>query len=95
MKAQSFRERERQYSSNHRAKFSPERRRANITVGCAIASGKLTRLPCETCGSRRYVEAHHDDYAKPLAVRWLCKSHHRQHHVKFGPGLNAFRAMAA
>jgi hypothetical protein len=23
-------------------------------------------------------------------VRWLCKSHHRQHHVKHGPGKNAF-----
>jgi hypothetical protein len=24
--------------------------------------------------------AHHEDYAKPLEVIWLCKSHHRQRH---------------
>lgn len=85
-----FRRREREYSNNHRAKFSDERRRAHVAAGCALAAGKLIRQPCEVCGSGRYVEAHHDDYAKPLDVRWLCKSHHRQHHHKFGPGKNAF-----
>lgn len=72
------------------AKFTPERRRANSLVGTAIANGTLTQQPCETCGSRRNVEAHHDDYARPLDVRWLCKSHHRQHHVKHGSAPNAF-----
>lgn len=85
-----FRAKERDYSRRHAATFSPERRRANILVGCALAKGELVRQSCEVCGSRHYVEAHHDDYARPLDVRWLCKSHHRKHHHQFGPGKNAF-----
>jgi ribosomal protein S27AE len=41
----------------------------------AIANGELVRQPCEKCGSSR-VQAHHDDYAKPLEVRWLCRPCH-------------------
>nr|DAD85891.1 MAG TPA: hypothetical protein [Siphoviridae sp. ctGdK3] len=26
------------------------------------------------------LEAHHDDYSKPLQVRWLCRRHHKQLH---------------
>ena len=45
-----------------------------------IRSGKLIRQPCEVCGTNEKVEAHHDDYTKPLEVRWLCKKHHAEHH---------------
>jgi len=31
---------------------------------------------------RRNIHAHHDDYSKPLQVRWLCDLHHREHHRK-------------
>jgi hypothetical protein len=33
---------------------------------------------CEICGKK--AEAHHDDYGKPLEVRWLCFKHHREWH---------------
>lgn len=54
----------------------------------AIRKGKLTRQPCEECGAEK-AEGHHDDYAKPLEVRWLCRTHHRQHHAKHGEAPNA------
>lgn len=37
--------------------------------------GKLIPKPCEVCGSLK-VEKHHDDYSKPLEVRWFCREHH-------------------
>ncbi len=38
--------------------------------------GLLKRKPCEVCGTWDNLERHHDDYAKPLQVRWLCRKHH-------------------
>ena len=43
-----------------------------------INDGRLTRRPCEKCGAK--AQAHHDDYKKPLDVRWLCPKHHGEHH---------------
>lgn len=57
----------------------PERNRANLTARRAIRSGKLVPQPCEACGKTKVV-AHHDDYSKPLSIRWLCQSCHIQHH---------------
>ena len=52
--------------------------RAQPKVMAAIASGKLTKKPCEKCGAE--AEAHHDDYNYPLKVRWLCRKHHAEWH---------------
>jgi hypothetical protein len=56
-----------------------EVRDAHDAVERAIANGTLVRQTCEVCGYER-VDAHHDDYTKPLDVRWLCRSHHLKHH---------------
>jgi hypothetical protein len=78
-----YRAHEAESSKRARALYSEERRRASVLTGCAIASGLLVRQPCEVCGcGRRKADAHHDDYSRPLEVRWLCRSHHRQHHVR-------------
>ena len=46
----------------------------------AVHDGLLIKQPCEVCGTEEDVQAHHDDYDDPLDVRWLCKTHHREHH---------------
>ena len=58
-----------------------EKRAAHVMVGNAVRDGKLIKQPCEVCGSP-YVQAHHDDYAKPLDVRWLCVPCHNAHHSR-------------
>ena len=56
-------------------------RLAHQTAALAIKSGELHRQPCEVCGETDLIEAHHDNYDKPLDVRWLCSRHHRQLHA--------------
>ena len=63
------------------AEKNPEKRSAHIKVGNAIKSGNLIKGLCEICGSSN-VHAHHDDYSKPLDVRWLCPEHHSLEHSK-------------
>jgi ribosomal protein S27AE len=58
---------------------NPEKWKARNAVNNAIRLGKLERQPCEVCGAPK-VQAHHEDYAKPLDVRWLCRTHHWQEH---------------
>lgn len=63
-----------------RREFYVAKRAADVAVRNALAAGVLVRGECERCvrGSKRRAEAHHDDYSKPLDVRWLCRFHHRQ-----------------
>lgn len=58
------------------------KRTANLAVLNAIKEGKLTRMPCERCGSRAI--AHHEDYNAPLSVTWLCSLHHYERHQAIG-----------
>lgn len=55
------------------------KRVAHLAVFDAVRNGTLVRLPCEVCGENRAM-GHHDDYTKPLEVRWLCARHHYEHH---------------
>ena len=56
----------------------PEERRAHLAVRRALRDGTLVRSACEFDGPecRGRMEAHHEDYSKPLDVRWLCQYHH-------------------
>jgi hypothetical protein len=38
-------------------------------------------VECSLCGARGRIQGHHDDYAEPLAVRWLCRTCHVQYHT--------------
>lgn len=75
-----FRSAENERQKQARAGWSAERRRASNIVHTALYRGQLVRRPCESCGSHR-VDAHHDDYAAPLNVRWLCRRHHKLLHL--------------
>lgn len=56
--------------------------RAYKKVENALANGTLMKESCEVCSAAR-VHAHHDDYDKPLEVRWLCQPHHAEIHRKY------------
>ena len=52
---------------------------AHNAVARAIAAGSISRQPCERCGNQNS-QAHHDDYSKPLEIRWLCDVDHKERH---------------
>lgn len=74
------------YVKEWRKRF-PKKYHAHVLVGNAIRDSLLLKQPCEVCGDIKVV-AHHDDYDKPLEVRWLCQAHHVQWHKENGEGLN-------
>ena len=58
---------------------NPEKRNATITVNNHKRDGKLISKPCLICGDKN-VQAHHEDYNKPLEIIWLCDKHHKELH---------------
>ncbi len=76
-----------EYIRKYKEKY-PNKYRAKTLVNNAIRDGKLHREPCDVCGANEWVHAHHDDYSKPLNIRWLCSAHHSQWHKENGPGKN-------
>lgn len=59
----------------------PMKYAAKVITRNAIRDGKLIRAEsCSECGSKEKVEGHHDDYSKPLEVRWLCEKCHKAWH---------------
>ena len=75
---------------NEWAKKNKHKRNAHCKVARALLNGVLTRpLKCEKCGKETKIEAHHDDYAKPLEVLWLCTECHANRHkeLKWGQSL--------
>lgn len=65
-------------SKKHEIKYPLEiaARRKAIS---AVYSGILKREVCIKCGDTK-VQAHHEDYNKPLDVVWLCSKHHHELH---------------
>lgn len=51
-----------------------------------LSRGKIRRQPC-VCGSRKNLVMHHNNYARPLDVVWLCAATcHRQLHRYYVQG---------
>lgn len=59
---------------------NPLIRKVGSAVNAAIRNGTLTRRPCRDCGALK-VQAHHEDYSKPLDVIWLCQKCHKAVHM--------------
>lgn len=57
---------------------------ATVAFTKAVRDGNLVRPErCDSCGLVCTVDGHHEDYAKPFEVRWLCRScHHGQHRAE-------------
>jgi hypothetical protein len=55
-----------------------EKKRANVELRRAIVTGIVVKpISCSACGAVGCpIEGHHDDYSKPLSVRWLCTKCH-------------------
>ena len=64
-----------EYQRKYRSK-NQDKYKARGIVNNAIRDGRLKKQPCEICGSKKS-QAHHDDYSRPLDVRWLCFAEHR------------------
>ena len=62
------------------------KRKAHKIVEYALMRGDLIREPCERCGTTDNVQAHHDDYSRPLDIMWLCPSHHGDRHSELRCG---------
>jgi len=59
----------------------------------AIKSGLLVRPDvCSMCASQgnrqNPILAHHDDYAKPIEVRWVCRECHKRLHYPLASGVS-------
>jgi hypothetical protein len=65
------------------------KRAASTIVGNAVRYGKLIKpVNCSTCNKEARLHGHHDDYAYPMVVRWLCSECHFDWHKLNGSGLN-------
>ena len=66
---------------NHFYRGGPKsEKRAHRLLETAVRNGVVIPRGCEVCGKE--ASGHHDDYNKPLDVRWLCKQHHFEWHEK-------------
>lgn len=85
---ETYKARDKRYYARHREeklqylkqwrKSNKHKLDAHALVRQAIRRGVLTKQPC-FCGELQ-VDAHHEDYAKPLDVHWLCRRHHELIH---------------
>ena len=65
---------------NYKEKY-PIAYAAHVMTRNAIRDGKIKqRKTCTVCRKKGQLHAHHDDYTKPFAVRWLCIPCHVKWH---------------
>ena len=66
----------------YRKKF-PMKYAAHVIIRNYVKNKRIIpALNCEECNSTQKIHGHHDDYTKPLEVRWLCEKCHKNWHTK-------------
>jgi hypothetical protein len=60
-----------------------QKQKSHLIVQNNVAIGKIKRpLYCEQCNGYGKMEGHHENYCKPLSVKWLCRKCHAIEHGK-------------
>lgn len=69
-----------------------EKKRSNARayMRVYVRRGHIKKLPCSVCGNKKS-QGHHDDYSKPLEVKWLCRKHHNELHNNLNNSNNVKR----
>ena len=94
-------ERHKRYQATTAGKLSSKKSRQKWKDDNSIKKGAFTMVnnavrdkrihkpdTCSECGAGGRIHGHHDDYAFPLTVRWLCPMCHTAWHMTHGSGLN-------
>jgi hypothetical protein len=62
-------------------KKNPIRNKAHKLLQNALKKGIIVKpKKCEICNKEKRIIGHHDDYMKPLVVKWICDSCHLKVH---------------
>jgi hypothetical protein len=56
------------------------KRDAWAIVAAARDKGKIVPAPCKRCGATINIHGHHENYARPLDLTWLCSVCHGTRH---------------
>lgn len=97
-RGEEYREMRRRYRASEKGRRAyaryvpahPWQKWAQTQVWLEIAAGRMVKPDtCSECGRGGLIDGHHDDYAKPLEVRWLCRWCHREWHRLHGEAANA------
>lgn len=71
----------REYNKSYQySEIQIKKKNCRTCLNVYIRRGKIKKNPCSICGSQENIEAHHQDYDKPLDVVWFCRSHHLECH---------------
>ncbi len=66
------------------ADYKKRQMSAHSKVLHAVRKGKLIKpKKCEICNEIKSLQGHHEDYSKPLEVKWVCHICHCKIHNKF------------
>ncbi len=77
-----YKETVRRRTKNYREKH-PEKIKAHGKVRAALKINELSKpVECEICKKKKILEAHHEDYSRPLEVIWICRQCHIKLHRK-------------